>query len=243
MAPLVTICKLTSDKMSTARTKQARPATRPPLRATKQVRTRLAPADRRRELLRVAAALMTKGGVDAVQFAQVASAAGVTRPLVYKFFASRPALIIAVLDDFATELNERFGRGAARSIPGNQVEAAQVFVEAVCDTIEDRGAGPWHLLDAKGPDPQIARRAQEILDGIVAPWRTHIAAFAGVSEREAATLARMIVAAGRAVLELWYSGELTREEAVRDTTRGVSALVTGFARASTAAAPRKRARP
>lgn len=185
---------------------------------------------------------MTEGGVDGVQFAQIASAAGVTRPLVYKFFPSRSALIIAVLEDFAAELADRFGRGAARTIPGSEAEAARVFVEAVCDTIEDRGAGPWHLLDANGPDPQVARRAQEILDGIVAPWRTHIAQHAGVSEREAATLARMIVAAGRAVLELWYSGALTREEAVRDTTRGVIALVSGFGRPTTAPAARRRPR-
>lgn len=192
-------------------------------------RQRLAPADRRRALLRAAGRLMTEGGVDAVQFAAVANAAGVTRPLVYKFFRDRTALITAVLEDFAAELTERFGRGAARTIPGNEVETARLFVEAVCDTIEDRGAGPWHLLDAKGPDPQVARRAREILDEIVAPWRAHIAITAGVSEREAATLARMIVAAGRAVLELWYQGELTRTEAVRDTTRGVTALVRGFA--------------
>ena len=35
----------------------------------------------------------------------------------------------------------------------------------------------------------------------------------------------MIVAAGRAAIELWYRDELSREEIVRDTTRGVSALL------------------
>jgi AcrR family transcriptional regulator len=180
--------------------------------------------------VRVAGAVLTRDGVDGVQFARVAAEAGVTRPLVYKFFRSRQELIIAVLEDFAAELAERFGRGAMRSIPGSNAEVARVFVEAVCDTIEQRGAGPWHLLDAKGPDPLVARRGQEILESIVAPWQARIASAAGTSEREAATLARMIVAAGRAVLELWCNGLLTREEAVRDTTRGVTALVGGFAR-------------
>lgn len=231
-----------ADKLSTRSGRPSAGRRAAPKRSERtRVRLRLAPADRRRDLLRVAARLMTEGGVDAVQFAQVASAAGVTRPLVYKFFPSRTALIIAVLEDFAAELNERFGQSAVRELPDNAVAAARVFVEAVCDTIEDRGAGPWHLLDAKGPDPQVALRAQEILDEIVAPWRQHIAAFAGVNAREAQTLARMIVAAGRAVLELWYQGDLTRAEAVRDTTRGVSALVQGFAtsrtRAATAPAP------
>ncbi|MBI4515991.1 MAG: hypothetical protein HY699_09285 [Deltaproteobacteria bacterium] len=42
----------------------------------------------------------------------------------------------------------------------------------------------------------------------------------------------MIVAAGRVVLEQWYSGALTRAEAVRATTRGVSALLQAFTTAA-----------
>ena len=57
--------------------------------------------------------------------------------------------------------------------------------------------------------------------------------------RESATVARMVVAAGRAVLELWCSGVLSREEAVRDTARGVSALLEAFAAGGT---PRRRRR-
>ncbi len=208
-------------------------------RPKSSARRRLAPAERRRALLHAAASLMTTDGVDGVQFAEVAAAAGVTRPLVYKFFASRQALIIAVLEEYAGELTERFGRGAMRTIPGTNAEVARVFVEAVCDTIETRGAGPWHLLDSKGPDPEVARHGQEIMDRLMAPWRARIAEASGVSNREAATLARMIVAAGRAVLELWCAGVLTRAEAVRDTTRGVTALVEGFGRRRSARGRRR----
>lgn len=191
-------------------------------------RTRLSPDQRRRQLLRVAADLMTGHGVDRVQFAEVAAAAGVTRQLVYRFFASRQALILAVLDDYAADVTQRFGHGAARSIPGNLDEVTRVFVEAVCDTIEAKGAGPWELLDSKGPDPEVARRGREIQERIIAPWRARIAEPLGVSEPEAAILARMIVAAGRAVLEQWYNGALSREQAVRTATRGVSALLQAF---------------
>lgn len=231
-----------ANKLSTRKKAGRGPSERRTGRPGKAARLRLAPADRRRELIRVAGRLMTEGGVDAVGFGQIAAEAGVTRPLVYKFFPSRTALIIAVLEDFASELNERFGRGTTRALPANAADAARVFVEAVCDTVEDRGTGPWHLLDAKGPDPQVAARAEQILDEIVAPWRLAIAATAGVDEREAGTLARMIVAAGRAVLELWCRGELTRAEAVRDTTRGVSALVQGFGPPARAGRSRARAR-
>jgi AcrR family transcriptional regulator len=189
---------------------------------------RLAPAERRGELLRAAAVLMTTRGVDGVQFADLATAAGVTRQLVYRFFSSRRALILAVLEDFASDLTTRFARGALHST-GTLDEVAQVFVEATCDTIEDKGAGPWHVLGSKGPDPEIARRGQEILDHLMAPWQRRFTTRLGMTDPEAATVARMVIAAARAVLELWYGGMLTREQAVRDTTRGVTALLSAFA--------------
>jgi AcrR family transcriptional regulator len=203
---------------------------RRPLRTAPARRRRLPPDERRRDLLRVAGDLLSEAGVDGLQFGEIAAAAGVTRPLVYRFFPTRRALILAVLEDYAADLTERFGRGAMRSIPGSNPEVARVFVEAVCDTIEARGAGPWHLLDSKGPDPEIAQRGQEIIDRLMAPWRHRLREVTGVSERESLTLARMIVAAGRAALDLWCVGALSREEAVRDTTRGVSGLVEGFTR-------------
>jgi AcrR family transcriptional regulator len=215
--------------MSTS-TVSPRRSPRRALRPAPSRRRRLPPDERRRDLLRVAGDLLSESGVDGLHFAEVAAAAGVTRPLVYRFFPTRRALILAVLEDYAAELTERFGRGAMRSIPGSNPEVARVFVEAVCDTIESRGAGPWHLLDSKGPDPEIARRGQEIIDRLMAPWRLRLREVTGASERESRTLARMIVAAGRAVLDLWCAGALSREEAVRDTTRGVSALVEAFAR-------------
>ena len=170
---------------------------------------------------------MTTRGVDGMQFAEVAAAAGVTRPLVYRFFPSRQALIMAVLEDYADDLTARFARGALRST-GTLDAVARVFVEAVCDTIEDKGAGPWHLLDSKGPDPAVARLGEDVQERLMAPWRSRIAHRMGMSEREAATVTRMVVAASRAVLELWNGGALTREEAVRDTARGVSALLEAF---------------
>ena len=194
---------------------------------------RLSAEERRRQLLRAAGEVMTARGIDAVQFAEVAAAAGVTRQLVYRFFPSRQALIMGVLEDLAEDLTRRFGESAARSIPGSLEVGARLFVDAVCDTIEAKGAGPWHLLDSRGPDPEVARLGRRILDRLVAPWQLHIATVTGVSEAEAAILARMIVAAGRAVLEQWYDGSLTREEAVRISTQGVSALLQAFTRPAT----------
>lgn len=171
---------------------------------------------------------MSREGIHGVQLAAVASAGGVTRQLVYRLFPSRQALIVAVLEDFAAELAQRFGHGAARSLPSSLEDATRVFVEAVCDSIETKGAGPWQLLDGKGPDPEVARLGQALQEQVVAPWREQIARRTGLDRRGTSVLAEMIVAAGRAVLQRWYRGELTRDQAVQYTTRGVSALLAAF---------------
>lgn len=206
------------------------------------MRRRLPAAERRRDLLAAAGAILGARGVDAVQIGEVAAVAGVTRQLVYRFFPSRQALVMGLLEDFADDLTRRFGEGAARSLPRSLEAAARVFVEAVCDTIEAKGAGPWHLLDSRGPDPEVARLGRRILDRLVAPWQLPIAETIGAGPREAAIVSRMIVAAGRAVLEQWHDGSLTRDEAVRITTRGVSALLQAFGSAAAAAAPPRRRR-
>ena len=191
-------------------------------------RRRLAPGDRRRDLVRVAARLLSARGVDAVQIADIAAAGGVSRQLVYKFFPSRQAIIKAVLEDFADALTAEFGRHALDRLPADLAEATQVFVEAACDTIQVQGAGAWHLLDSKGPDPDVARLGRSIMDRLVAPWPARISRVAGIGDHEAAIVARMLVAAGRAVLDLWCAGEITRHEAVRYATRGMTALLETF---------------
>jgi len=186
---------------------------------------RLSPGDRKRHVLRVVGDLMTRRGVDAIQMGDVATAAGVSRQHLYTFFPSRQALIKGVLDDFADALAYEFGRRAMHRLPVGLDDATRVFVEAVCDTIEAKGVGPWHLLDSNGPDPEVGRLGQDILQSLMRPWHAHIAAETGVGAADAAIVARMLVAAGRAVLDLWCTGEISREEAVRHASRGVSALL------------------
>jgi len=204
---------------------------------------RLTSGERRRHLVEVAADLMTRNGVDAVLLGDVATAGGVSRQLVYRFFPSRQALIRAVLEDFADALTHEFGRRLMHGLPGNLEEATHVFVEAVCDTIEAKGAGPWHLLDSKGPDPELGRLGQGIMQRLIVPWHGRIARVTGMDAREATIVARMLVAAGRAVLDLWCAGEVSREEAVRFGARGVSALLEAFPAAPAATAAPRRLRP
>jgi AcrR family transcriptional regulator len=192
-------------------------------------RARLEPEERRRQLVDVAARLLAKGGLDALQFTDLAAAAGVTRPVVYKFFPTREALVEAILSDFEAELAARFHAAARTASASSFAEATGVFIAAICDAIEAKGPGAWELLGGHGPDAEAARLGRAAQARLMRPWRMSIAAATGASKREVETVTAMLVAAGRAVLERWYRGELSRAEAARDATRGVSALLAAFA--------------
>ncbi|HEY3724723.1 MAG TPA: helix-turn-helix domain-containing protein [Acidimicrobiia bacterium] len=79
---------------------------------------RLSRAERREALLDAAVALVTSGDVAAVSMDTVAERAGVSRPLVYKHFASRDELLAAVYRREAAHLHRRLALevGAADSL-------------------------------------------------------------------------------------------------------------------------------
>jgi AcrR family transcriptional regulator len=187
-------------------------------------------AERRRQLLDVAARALSEDGVDGVQITTVAAHAGVSRPLVYRLFPTRRALMSALLEDFAEALAARFQRALMERLPGSLEEITAAFVEACCAAIDERGTGPWRLLDARGVDPELAELGRSFLGRLVDPWHVRIAELTGLPARRAHTLLRLIVAAGRSALDGWIDGTASRSEAASDATRVVSALLSEFSR-------------
>lgn len=193
------------------------------------VQGRLAPEARRRQLLDEASRILTEQGIEQVQITEIAARADVSRPLVYRLFPTRQALVRELLEDFAAFLQERFRNALARELPGTPEGIARAFVEASCDAIEQRGAGPWRLLvDARGADPEIGRLGREIFARLLHPWEGQLADLLHTTPRRAKSCLWVIVAAGRAALDGWIDGGLSRREAVRDTTIAISALLAAF---------------
>jgi AcrR family transcriptional regulator len=189
---------------------------------------RVPPQARRRQLLDEAARILTDEGLERLHVTELAARAGVSRPLVYRAFPTRHALVRAILEDFTAAVAERFQRALVRALPGTIDKITTAFVEACCDAVDDKGAGPWLLLDARGADPEIARIGREVLARLLAPWQEQLATFTGTTARRAANHMWVIVAAGRAALGGWIDGTVSRADAVSDATRAVSALVAAF---------------
>ncbi len=122
---------------------------------TKLRARRLAPAARRAQILDSAVALIVAAGHAGCTLEQVAAAAGISKPLIYKYFPRREDLLLAVM---AREFKELSGRGLntiPRDVPVERV--IRGTVERALRYYHERG--PIVRLLAAEPAIAAAMRA------------------------------------------------------------------------------------
>ena len=143
---------------------------------------RLSRDGRREALLDDAAAILREGGLDAVTMEAVAARAGVSRPLVYKHFANRQALLAGlwrreakVIDAAATRL---------RGVQG--VEAiTRKSVEYTLNSLERRSLMLAPLLHSELFDPELRREQAARRRRNRKWWIKQVIAEFGLSEADA----------------------------------------------------------
>lgn len=214
--------KTTPARVARTRSASATTSKKPP-------RARLSPDARRRQILDAASVLLADERTAALEMKELAEVVGVTRPVVYRFFPTRQALLEGVIGDFEQELSARFRDALLRSLGKTIPEIVVAFVDAACDAIEAKGRGPWNLFDARTADLEAGRIGRDIHERLLAPWIERISEMTGRSEEDVKSVARIVVAAGRAALDGWLEGRMSRDAARRDATRAVSALLAAFA--------------
>lgn len=190
-------------------------------------RTRLSPADRRHQLLRVTSDIIEADGVDMVRIPYVAAAAGVTRPVVYKFFPNRHELIKGVLEDFREEFARRTP-DISDSVGGDIGSIARVFIDAACDTIEAKGSGGWQLLRSVAPDAEIAAISKSFRAQLVEPWLIPLQSLTGVNDAEARALSDMFLSGAGEIVQRWIDEEFSREQVARLLGRIILAVLEEF---------------
>ena len=114
---------------------------------------RLSPEDRRAQILETAATLVRQAGHTQITLKQVAAEAGVSTPLIYKYFPKREDLIIALLDH---ELARFQGRGFPKSA-ADVGEAAGNAIEHTLRYYDERGP----VLTLLAADPVVEDRARQ----------------------------------------------------------------------------------
>jgi AcrR family transcriptional regulator len=115
--------------------------------------TRMAAADRRRHLVETAIRLFTEGSYRGTTTAEIARAAGVSEPILYRHFASKRDLYLAALEDVwaktratweraladapdACAAVEAIGKGHV-SVRSPKLQLAELWVQALSEASED----------------------------------------------------------------------------------------------------------
>ena len=119
--------------------------------------TRLAPDDRRRQLLDRAVELFAEHGYDELSMAGFARAAGISKPLLYHYFRSKRALFEAALAQAAEEHLARIAPDPDRPA-GEQLMAS---LDAFLDWIEANPGAYAKLMRSAG-----IPEARELIDRV-----------------------------------------------------------------------------
>jgi AcrR family transcriptional regulator len=168
-------------------------------------RQRLPVAERRAVIVEAAGRLFGDRGYEATRLDDVAAAAGVTKPIVYRHFDSKRALYLALLDRHRDDL-----AGFVASIPaeGTAEERLRTVLEIWLDYVEARAYAWQMLFRDTGGGPEIAARRREVHARARAVLVDLIGSLAAtpVPERELEPLAELM-SMGMAALVLWWIEE------------------------------------
>ncbi|MFG2692380.1 TetR/AcrR family transcriptional regulator [Kitasatospora sp. NPDC048407] len=147
---------------------------RPPTPAKRPYAPRMAPAERREQLLDTALEIINRDGVAAVSVDAVAKAAGVTRPVVYGQFTDADHLLRALLEREGERAQAQIAATLPRDLNG--ADPVEVFTGVARGYYDAVVTAPsrWRaiLLPVDGSPPAV-RRYKERSDALVREQFAH----------------------------------------------------------------------
>ncbi len=186
-------------------------------------RPRLPAVRRRRQLLDVALEVFAQRGFHGASMAEVAKAAGVTKPVLYQHFGSKRDLYLQLLDDVGQRLLEEVQKATAAA-GGPRQQVASGFVAYFRFVADQESA--FRLLfggDGREADPEFAvavRRVEDAMADAVA-----LLIEADIDDEHRRLLAYGVVGLAEATSRHWVlSG---KRETVEDLSRRVADLAWG----------------
>jgi AcrR family transcriptional regulator len=186
-------------------------------------RRRLPVAERRALIVEAAGRLFGERGYEGTRLDEIAAAAGVTKPIVYRHFANKRDLYLALLDRHRDDLA---GFVALMPSTGSVEERLRTVLATWLDYVEARSYA-WKLLFRDtGGGAEIAARRREVHAQARAVLVELIRALATtpVPRRELEPLGELM-SMGMAALVLWWI-----EDAAVSRDAVLEALTTAWAR-------------
>jgi AcrR family transcriptional regulator len=170
--------------------------------AVLEERRRLPVAERRELIIDAAGRLFGEGGYDGTRLDDIAAAAGVTKPVLYRHFDSKRDLYLALLARHRDDLPTFTGAMPAK---GSLAERLRAVLESWLEYVEMR-AYAWKMLfrDTGGGEEvqafrsEVHARAREVLAGVIRSLGAP-----DIPPRELEPLAELM-SMGMASLVLWW---------------------------------------
>jgi AcrR family transcriptional regulator len=201
---------LSEEQIEVARERSGAPgrSARPP---APRRRARMARPQREGQMLAVARALFGERGFAAVTMEEVATAAGITKPLLYNYFGNKEQLYLACMDPAADALLEAIL--TAVSSAGDPAEALVVGIGAFFAFLE-RERGAWRVLfdETLPASGEVAQRVSEYRERLAALLEDVIiaqlgGAVAGRAAIEVRALSAAVLGAAEALGRWWLRQE------------------------------------
>jgi AcrR family transcriptional regulator len=172
--------------------------------------------ERREQVLATARRLFAERGYDETSLDDVAAAAGVTKPVVYRHFTGKRDLYLAVLEDHLDDLIRRLWR-ALGSEPDPK-ERLRRGLDAYFAFVEERPDGFRTLLEAAArADPEmrarLARSSDALAEGVARTVGDLLRA-ASLDPAGAPIYARALIGAAQGVAEWWTRTRRVPREAL-----------------------------
>jgi AcrR family transcriptional regulator len=162
---------------------------------------RLPPDERRALIVDAAGRLFGERGFDGTRLDDVAAAAGVTKPILYRHFADKTALYLALLERHRGDLGSF---AAAVPAGGSLEERLRAVLEVWVAYVSDRACA-WRMLfrdTGGGPEVQAVRQAVHARARAVLVEMIDVLREGEIPEREREPLAELM-SMGMASLVLW----------------------------------------
>jgi AcrR family transcriptional regulator len=192
-------------------------------------------AERRRQLVEVASRLIEEGGVESLTLPGTSERAGCARTLVYRYFASREDLLMAVLESYFERLDGWLSEPEQRRAVARLVEASDPLdpgsirsLVALCwDALAAAGLGGAILRATPLLTPRLLALVGESRRRLERRFTDPLLA-AGLSTLEAETAVDVMIAGFVRLALRAREGEISRDAGIDLHARACAGLIAGL---------------
>jgi AcrR family transcriptional regulator len=186
-------------------------------------RRRLSREDRQRQLLDVAWRLVRNEGTEALTLGRLAEQAGVTKPVVYDHFISRPGLLSALYREFDTRQTALMDVALQTSEP-TLLSTATVIASSYIDCVMLQGTEIPGVIAALASSPELGMIKRKYEEVFLNKCRLAFLPFAGKGDISSASL-RAMLGAAEALSHAAANGEITPKQAMDELLEIIVAMV------------------